>query len=77
MKWMILKGERTEEKKAVIPSKSVLEDLETERVELSRKAIMEVIETGSGSDKSPGTWVSVGAPVLVIESHYQRTRIKG
>lgn len=77
MKWMILKGERTKYEKAVIPSKSVLEGLETGRVELSRKAIMEFIETGSGSVKSPGTYVSVDAPVLVIESHYQRTRIKG
>lgn len=74
---MILTGERTEEEKAVIPTKSVLEGLETGRVELSMRAITEFIETGSGSVESPGTRVSVGSPVPMIESHDQRTKIKG
>ena len=59
------------------PPKSVLGGLETARVELPMKANMEVIETGSGSVESPGTRVSVGAPVPVLESHDERTTIKG
>lgn len=35
VKWMILKGKRTEQERAVILTKSVLEGLETGRVELA------------------------------------------